>query len=105
MPRSESKELAGRIFDDGEEITIVELCRYCAVDVVTVEKLVGEGILEPIDGTHEELRFSYASVRRTQTVVRLRRDLGVNLAGAALALDLMDRIENLQAQLRRHHSS
>jgi chaperone modulatory protein CbpM len=33
--------------------------------------------------------------------VHLQRDLGVNLAGAALALELLDRIEHLRAQLRR----
>jgi chaperone modulatory protein CbpM len=33
--------------------------------------------------------------------VHLQRDLGLNLAGAALALELLDQIENLRAQLRR----
>jgi len=103
MSNSDSNELAGRIFDEAEEITVVELCRVCAVDVTLVEELVGEGVLEPIRGAREERRFPYASVRRTQTVIRLRRDLGVNLAGAALALDLLDRIENLRAQVRRKH--
>jgi chaperone modulatory protein CbpM len=103
MANSEPDEMAGRIFDEAEEITVVELCRVCSVDVTVVEELVGEGILEPIGDAREGRRFPYASVRRTQTVIRLRRDLGVNLAGAALALDLMDRIENLRAQLRRKH--
>jgi chaperone modulatory protein CbpM len=34
--------------------------------------------------------------RRVRTVVRLQRDLGVNLPGAALALELLDRIDELQ---------
>ena len=101
MKDAESTELAGRIFDETEEITVVELCRVCAVDATLVERLVDEGILEPIGGAREERRFPYASVRWTQTVIRLRRDLGVNLAGAALALDLMDRIEYLRAKLRQ----
>ena len=101
MKDAESQEVAGRIVDETEEITVVELCRVCAVDATLVERLVDEGILEPIGGAREERRFPYASVRRTQTVIRLRRDLGVNLAGAALALDLMDRIEYLRAKLRQ----
>jgi chaperone modulatory protein CbpM len=63
--------------------------------------LVDEGILEPVGGIREKRRFPYSSVRRTRTVVHLRRDLGLNLAGAALALELLDRIENLRAQIRR----
>jgi len=40
-------------------------------------------------------------VRITSIVVRLQRDLGVNLAGAALALDLLQHIDELRAQLRQ----
>jgi chaperone modulatory protein CbpM len=37
----------------------------------------------------------------TLTAIRLQEDLGVNLPGAALALDLLERIEQLQRQLRK----
>ena len=33
---------------------------------------------------------------------RLQRDLGVNTAGAALAIDLMEQLERLRAELGRH---
>jgi chaperone modulatory protein CbpM len=33
--------------------------------------------------------------------LRLERDLGVNLAGAALALDLLDELNRLRARQRR----
>jgi chaperone modulatory protein CbpM len=46
------------------------------------------------------LRFTRSSVVRVRTVLRMQRDLNVNLAGAALALDLLERIETLQARLR-----
>jgi len=35
-------------------------------------------------------------VKRVRTAVHLQRDLGVNLAGAALALELLDRIAELE---------
>lgn len=100
MNERDTHPLSGPIFDDTTEITIVELCRVCTVDVTVVEELVGEGILEPSGGTSGERRFPYSSVRRTRTVIHLQRDLGLNLAGAALALDLLDRIEELRSQLR-----
>jgi chaperone modulatory protein CbpM len=40
--------------------------------------------------------FHISSVRRVRTTVHLQRDLGVNLPGAALALELLDRIAELQ---------
>jgi hypothetical protein len=41
-------------------------------------------------------RFHIGSVRRVRMVRRLQRDLGVNLPGAALALELLDRIAKLE---------
>ena len=101
MNEHDTQPLSGPVFDDTTEITIVELCRVCTVDVTVVEELVGEGILEPTGGASDNLRFPYSSVRRTRAVVRLQRDLGVNLAGAALALELLDRIDDLRSQLRK----
>lgn len=96
-----SNALSGPIFDETTEITIVELCEVCSIEIELIDEMVDEGILEPTGGDSEKRRFPYSSVRRTRTVVHLQRDLGLNLAGAALALELLDRIENLRAQLRR----
>jgi chaperone modulatory protein CbpM len=108
-PGSEDNEMTsdkvtavtGMIFDEATEITIVELCEVCSVDQQLINELIAEGILEPLDNGGEMARLPYSSVRRTHTVVHLQRDLGVNLAGAALALELLERIDKLRAQLRR----
>lgn len=101
MTDHNTNALSGHIFDERTEITIVELCEVCSVEITLVEELVDEGILEPVGGVREQRRFPYSSVRRARTVVHLQRDLGLNLAGAALALDLLDQIETLRTQLRR----
>jgi len=98
MTNEDKLELTGAIFDETTEITVVELCKVCSVERQTVDEMIAEGILEPAGGNQA---LPYNSVRRTHTVVHLQRDLGVNLAGAALALDLLDRIDSLRAQLRR----
>jgi chaperone modulatory protein CbpM len=87
------------VFNEQTEITVVELCELCSVRPETIDELIAEGILEPrAAGTTP--RLPYSSVRITSTVVRLQRDLGVNLAGAALALELLEKIDRLRAQLR-----
>ena len=43
--------------------------------------------------------FPSSSLRRARIRLHLQRDLGVNLTGAALALDLLERIEELRARL------
>jgi chaperone modulatory protein CbpM len=98
MIKRDENELTGEIFDETTEITVIELCEFCSIERTMVEQMIEEGILDPLEGARDEPRFPYSSVRRTLTVVHLQRDLGVNLPGAALALDLLDRIEKLRAR-------
>ncbi|MCB1621575.1 MAG: MerR family transcriptional regulator [Thiothrix sp.] len=92
--------LTGEILDEGREITLVELCRTCSVQAETIEALVEYGILEPSGRHGSHWHFQATSIRRARTALRLRQHLGVNLAGAALALELMERIEGLEQRLR-----
>jgi chaperone modulatory protein CbpM len=101
MNERDVNTLTGVVFDETTEITVTELCEVCSVEHTLIEQLVEEGILDPVGGRPNELRFHYASVRRIRTVVHLQQDLGVNLAGAALALELLERIEDLRRQLRK----
>lgn len=88
--------LQGRVLEDTDLVTLTDLCRSCMVKTETVTLLVQEGILDPVGDSTERWRFSVASLRRVKTAIHLQRDLGVNLAGAALALDLLDRIAELE---------
>ncbi len=100
MNQRDANTLTGDVLDDANEITLAELCRVCAVEHTVVERLMQEGILEPLGESSHAPRFRLSSVLRIRMVTRLQDDLGVNLAGAALALDLLDRIADLRRQLR-----
>jgi chaperone modulatory protein CbpM len=91
--------LSGEVLDEDSEITLHLLCRRCLVTAETVEALVEHGILEPVGERGRHWCFSAPSTRRVLIVQRLQRDLGVNLAGAALALDLLEHIERLESAL------
>lgn len=94
--RNREKTLSGQVLEDSDLVTLTDLCRSCTVETETVTMLVAEGILDPMGGDVEHWQFSVGSLRRVKTVIHLQRDLGVNLAGAALALDLLDRIAQLE---------
>lgn len=92
--------LTGDLFGEEIRLTLDELCRHCMLEAAAVISLVEEGIVEPQGERVEEWRFSFGSLRRARTAVRLQRDLGVNLAGAALAIELLERIAELERRLR-----
>lgn len=90
--------LSGQVLEAHDLVTVDDLCRSCTVEVETITLLVEEGILDPIGSKTEQWRFTLTSLRRVKTAIHLQRDLGVNLAGAALALDLLDRIAMLESR-------
>lgn len=92
--------LSGRVLDKMVILTLDELCRTCRVQREWVLELVSEGILEPQGRDRNGWYFDGTSLQRVQKVQRLQQDLGVNLAGAALVLDLMEEIRVLRARLR-----
>lgn len=87
----------GRIADEEEDLTLMELCRFCRVGPEFILELVNEGILNPSGRSTSSWRFPFSSVESVRKVVRFQRDLEVNLAGAALAIHLLDKIEELES--------
>ena len=86
-------------FDLDEPLTFDVVAAIVGAKRSLVVQLVQHGLIETVDtGTDEPLlpRRTVVRIRRMQ---RLRRDLGVNFAGAAIILDLVGRIEQLNREL------
>ena len=60
---------------------------------------VSEGVLSPAGATPQDWRFSGDSLKRAKTAARLMDDLELNLPGVALALNLLDELDQLRSQL------
>ncbi len=101
MTRDLLSLLSGEVLEEEVELTLVELCRICRLPSERLLELVEQGIVEPLGRDPEHWRFRGASVRRVRCALRLERDLGVNFAGAALALELLEELESLRARLER----
>jgi len=89
------------IVEEEIHLTLIELCQACRTPEEQIAEWVREGVLEPIGERTQDWRFAGHALRRARLASRLARDLEVNTAGIALALDLMDQIAALQAQLQR----
>jgi chaperone modulatory protein CbpM len=99
MSPAKDHALQGSIFDESAVLTLEDLSRMCAVDEQHIVEFVEEGILSVV-GMRTEWHFSGAALRRARVAVRLERDLELNLAGVALALDLLEELEQLRHELR-----
>lgn len=92
--------LQGVVLEEETELTLGDLSRACSVHAEWVIALVDEGILDPRGKELAEWRFSGSQLRKALTVQRLQKDLGVNLSGTALALELLEEIDMLRSRLR-----
>ena len=98
-------EVTGYILEEQTELTLADICRACAAQNDMIIALVHEGVLAPlgdsVSNPPDQWHFSGVHLQRARVALRLQNDLGVNLAGAALALELLDELEALRTRLRR----
>ena len=88
------------ILDDAEEITLADLSRACRVHAEWVMELVEEGVIEPRGTRRPAMALCRDDRGAREKARRLQNDLGINLPGVALALQLLDRIDALEARMR-----
>lgn len=99
MSKETTPVLSGVLLDDTTTVTLDELGSLCSVQREQIVLLVDEGVLEPLGQQQTEWRFTTASLNRARIAIRLQQDLGINLAGVALVLDLMTENDALHARL------
>lgn len=88
------------ILEEQTHLTLDDLCHACGIDVQRIIELVDIGVLEPEGPEPAHWQFGGASLHRARMVFRLQHDFDIDLAGAALALELLDQIDTLRARLR-----
>jgi chaperone modulatory protein CbpM len=91
--------LTGIIVEETTVFTLGELSRACGKPAEWILALVEEGVIEPVSGDQSHWQFHGHCLRRVRIVQRLESDLGLNLAGAALALELLEEVEALRNRI------
>jgi chaperone modulatory protein CbpM len=87
------------ILEEQTQLTLADLCRACAVHEQIIA-LVDAGVLDPQGREPVRWIFVGDSVHRARRALRLQRDLDIDPAGAALALELLDEIASLRTRMR-----
>lgn len=81
-------------------MSLRRLCRLSGARPALVAQLVEHGVVE-VRGTRPiRWTFDEAALARALRALRMQRDLGLNTAGVALAMELSDEVRRLRSQLR-----
>jgi len=96
---TEQTILTGIIIEETTEFSLADLSRACGQPAEWILALVEEGVIEPVGGDQSHWHFSGSCLRRVRIAQRLQSDLGLNLAGAALAVELLEEVEELRKRI------
>ncbi|MGH8355237.1 MAG: chaperone modulator CbpM [Pseudomonas sp.] len=77
-----------------------EFCQLADMPGECLIEIVEQGILEPSGQAPEDWLFDAAALAIARRAARLQRDLGIDWPGIALALGLLDELEQLRAENR-----
>lgn len=91
--------IIGTVVEEDVTYTPAELCERCALSPGELVAMVQEGLLEPRGETPDEWVFPGSTLRRLRAALLLQRRMEINLPGVALALDLLDELRRLRAQV------
>ncbi|MGB3769082.1 MAG: chaperone modulator CbpM [Phormidesmis sp.] len=85
--------------EDEQLYTFEYAAQITETSTTTVQVYIELGVIEPIGE-----RLHSSEVARIAQIQRLRRDLGLNLVGAAMVLDMAQELAQLRAQLEIYRS-
>lgn len=82
-----------------ETLSLSELTMFCDTNAEWILTLVEHGVVVPISHTAPEWQFTPPHIARARKAARLMRDLGLNVSGVALVLDLIEERDALARKL------
>jgi DNA-binding transcriptional MerR regulator len=82
-----------------QRLTLEQLAQAVRLHPHLIESFIDFGLLEPVGRDGTRLLFDPSAVMRVRAIQRLRHDLGINLAGVAVILNLTERLRSMQREL------
>jgi chaperone modulatory protein CbpM len=93
--------MTDKVLSEDLDLLLEDFCETCGLSESRVLAYIEEGVVIVQGDDVKQWRFSEVSIIQVQKADRLERELRLNPAGAALALELMSEIEDLKNQLKR----
>jgi chaperone modulatory protein CbpM len=93
-------ELTEVLWFEQHVLSLSELAEISGLPRPVLDELLDCGVIAPLEPAATQLRFGAAALRTARTAHRLRADFELDVQALAVALSLVARVEELEAQLR-----
>jgi chaperone modulatory protein CbpM len=91
--------LVGVLIEDSTTISYTEVCRKYSIPQKLLAEMMEHGLFSNKSTQIEQLTLNQKELKRIESAFRLHHDLGINLPGVVLALELLEKIEKLDSEL------
>ncbi|WP_058534706.1 chaperone modulator CbpM [Legionella saoudiensis] len=91
--------LVGVIIEEGKTYTYTEVCLKYNIPKQLLSEMMEHGLFSNTSTELEQLRLNQKELHKIESAFRLHRDLGINLPGVVLAIELLEKIEKLNEEL------
>ncbi len=98
--RDPFEPLPAVLVDESEWIAVESLCSLVRLDPDVLAELADLGVFNPRGADRGAWQLPASSLPRLRTAGRLMRDLGVNVSGVAVALELLEMQRELERRVR-----
>lgn len=93
------KELMVFVDYQKESFSLEEICDICYISPDFIAVLLEHELIQTVPGAAEK-NFDISQLLRIKTILRLQRDLEINLEGIATILDLLDELDRWRAKAK-----
>ena len=97
---AEREVIVGVVLEDAC-LTLEQLAAACAVETEWIARRVDEGLLPSAGEARAQWRFTSGELLRARRMRQLERDFDAVPELAALVADMLERLDELRAQLHR----
>lgn len=94
------ERIEAHLLGEGDWIRVETLCSICDLSLDALMELADLGVVSPRGTAPREWQLPATMLPRLRTMSRLMHDLGVNVSGAALAVELIESRRHLEHRLR-----
>ena len=96
---SEKNRITTVLIDESTTFSSIEICQRYHIPETLLIEMLEHGLFSNQSSRIEDLQINIKELNKIESAFRLHQDLDINLPGVVLALELLEKIEQLDNEL------